>query len=264
MSKIAILTDIHANLPALEAVLREAEESGVDEIVFGGDLIGYGACPRQCVERVRRTGGRSVMGNHDEFTRWVAARDEDSLPAGWEGNPVWAGIVLAVRELDPGDLEWLWSLPREMELAGGAILAHASLHEPENWHYLTSEADAAPTLAILREGRRGIGFFGHTHQVQCFADRSAPAQPARREGGRIHLPEGAVCALTVGSVGQPRERHDHRATWAIWDPDSRVVEIRHTPYPSLEAAQAIVRAGLPLDSALRLLTVEERLRWLSR
>lgn len=261
MPKIAILTDIHANLPAFEAVLREVETSGADEIVFGGDLVGYGAFPRQCVERVRSLGGQTVLGNHDAFTRSMVARGEGNLPPRWQDNPVWAGIGLAIRQMDPAELEWLWSRPMRMPLPG-AILAHASLHEPAEWHYITDEATAAPTLAILREMESGIGFFGHTHQQQWFADGMPGTIPERIGPDRMHFPEGAVCAMTVGSVGQPRDRNDFRASWVIWDPDNRIVETRRTEYPAIVAAQAILDALLPIESALRLVSPEQRLEWL--
>lgn len=264
MPKTAILTDIHANLPALEAVLREVDASGVDGIVFGGDLVGYGAFPADCVERVRSVGGQSVLGNHDEFTRLMVLRGEHLLPEGWKANPVWAGIGLAIRQMTEEALEWLWSRPMNLELDGGAILAHASLHDPPGWHYLTSETDAAPTFARLRErgGEGSLGFFGHTHQMQCLADPTAPIQPKWLARDRIHLPVGVVCAMLAGSVGQPRDRQDRRASWVIWDGDAREVEIRHTAYPAMEAAKGIVEAGLPIESALRLLSAEERLDWL--
>jgi diadenosine tetraphosphatase ApaH/serine/threonine PP2A family protein phosphatase len=265
MPKTAILTDIHANLPALEAVLREVDASGVDGIAFGGDLVGYGASPAECVERVRAAGGRSVRGNHDEYTRQLALWGVGMPPEGRRADAVRAGIGLAVSQMSEEALTWLWGLPMNLELDGGAVLAHASLHDPAGWHYLTNETDAAPTFALLQQrgGERGVGFFGHTHQIECLADPTAPVQPQWITPNRVHLPEGAVCAILSGSVGQPRHRTDFRASWVIWDGDAREVEIRRTAYPAMEAAQAIAEAGLPIESALRLLSAEQFLQWLS-
>ena len=79
MPKIAILSDIHGNLPALQAVLKRVAKSGAEEIVFGGDLVGYGASPRECVELVRGLGGHCVLGNHDAYTKQVADNAREPL-----------------------------------------------------------------------------------------------------------------------------------------------------------------------------------------
>ena len=262
MPKNAILSDLHANLPALEAVLREVEVSGAEEIVFGGDLVGYAAQPKECVDWVRRLGGRSVLGNHDAFTRFLTVNTTAILPDSWPENPVWAAIDLANRELDEEALQWLWQRPMQLSLDGGAVLAHASLHAQGDWPYLNDERIAGPTLDLLREQGLSIGFFGHTHQQDLFFDDDAEGVPEWIDANRVFIPENAVCAMTVGSVGQPRDGGDYRASWAIWDPEERVVEQRRTAYPAILAAQSILQAGLPIESALRLLSLDQRREWL--
>lgn len=252
MPKIAILSDVHANAPALEAVLREVARAKVGRVVWGGDLVGYGASSDACVSRARELGGNCVMGNHDTYTNQIR-RDRTVLPANrdWRKNPVWAGVEEAARTLSEENAAWLSALPHQVEIPGG-VVAHAALHQPDEWPYLRSFADALPTLAILRESGFGIGFFGHTHRQDLFFDPGEPVTPERISPTRVHLPEGVVCAVLVGSVGQPRDG-DLRAGWTLWDSDTRVVEFRRTPYPALEAAQAIIAADLPVESALRLL-----------
>jgi len=252
MPKIAILSDIHANEPALKAVLREVAKAKVSQVVFGGDTVGYGANPNACVTRVRGQGGLSVLGNHDFYTNHIR-RDRAALPANrdWRKNPVWAGVEEAARMLSEDNAEWLRQLPRELRIPGG-VVAHAALHHPEEWPYVRSLADALPTLERLRESARGIGFLGHTHRQEIFSDPSEAVTPEWIHGTRVHLPEGVVCAVMVGSVGQPRDG-DLRAAWTLWDSDTRVLEFRHTEYPALTAAQEIVAADLPVESALRLL-----------
>lgn len=253
MSKIAIIADIHANLPALKAVLREVAEAGAGRVVCGGDIVGYGAQPRECVELLRRIGCRSVLGNHEALALAAARGDRRVLGAReWRENPVLAGIAHAVRELTAEQLGWLGSFEWLLPLPG-ALLAHAALHEPDEWNYLHDRRAAMPTLHLLRECGVGVGFFGHTHRQDVFPDRGAPALPERLDATRVHLPEGACCAVVVGSVGQPRCLHDRRAAWAVWDPEERVVEFRRTVYPTGEAARAILAAGLPEISAVRLL-----------
>jgi diadenosine tetraphosphatase ApaH/serine/threonine PP2A family protein phosphatase len=252
MPKIAILSDVHANAPALEAVLREVAKIKVKQLVWGGDVVGYGASSNACVSRVREMGGNCVMGNHDQYTNQVRL-DRGILPANrdWRKNPVWAGVEEAARTLSDDNAAWLRALPRRLEIPGG-VVAHAALHQPDEWPYLRSLIDALPTLAILRESAFGIGFFGHTHRQEIFFDPAEPVTPERINQTRVHLPEGVVCAVLVGSVGQPRDG-DLRAGWTLWDSDTRVVEFRRTAYPALKAAQDIVAADLPVESALRLL-----------
>jgi len=258
MPKIAILSDIHGNLPALQAVLKRVAKSGAEEIVFGGDLVGYGASSRECVDLVRRLGGHCVLGNHDAYTKAVADDGEECLPEDWPANPVWAGIAHAVRHMDKEALEWLWDRPWFLNLKG-AILAHASLSNPNAWHYIEDDETAAPTLAVLKEKGIGVGFFGHTHQCKIFVDRSVGVVPKRLSEDRYLIPEGAVCAITVGSVGQARGENDERATWATWDPEERIVEFHRSYYSHLRAAREIMEAGLPMESAMRLLPESKRI-----
>lgn len=252
MPRIAILSDIHANLPALTAVLEEIRKEGITEIYFGGDTVGYAAKADECVSVVRQHGGRSVLGNHDYYTNAVIA-NEDNIPAnGWAHNPVWAGVVHAARTLSEENARWLADLPGFLKIPGG-ILSHAALHFSEQWPYLHTSGDAAPTLDILEKQGYGIGFFGHTHQQTHFSHRSKNGIVAKRvDYSKILLPEGAVCAVMVGSVGQPRDL-DERAAWVTWDTDSRIVEFRRTAYSALEAARQILEARLPEMSAMRLL-----------
>ena len=251
--RIAILSDIHANLPALTAVLEDVRKEDITEIYFGGDTVGYAAKADECVTLVRQHGGLSVLGNHDYYTNAVIAHPEN-IPSGtdWMENPVWAGVIHAARTISPDNAKWLADLPGSLDVPGG-IISHASLHFPDQWPYLHSHGDAAPTLQVLEESGYGIGFFGHTHQQTFFTHRSQSGAIVKRLGfSSIHLPEGCVCAVMLGSVGQPRDE-DNRAGWVLWDSDARVAEFRRTPYPAREAARQILEARLPESSALRLL-----------
>ncbi len=252
MPKIAILSDVHSNLPALTAVLEDIRKSGITEIYCGGDTVGYAAQPDECVELLREHGVRSVLGNHDFYTNEVIADPENIPPPEvWMQNPVWAGVVHSARALKPENARWLADLPEVLKIPE-AVLSHASLHFREEWPYLHSFGDAAPTLDILQETGDMIGFFGHTHQQNYFSHRVGTALVKRLGFSRVMLPEGVVCAVMIGSVGQPRE-DDLRAAWVIWDPENRVVEFRKTEYDAFAAARRIIDAGLPHSSAVRLL-----------
>jgi predicted phosphodiesterase len=255
LERIALLSDVHANLPALRAVLDEVARDGIGRIAWLGDVVGYGAHPRECVEVARAHGGVAVRGNHDWYALQLAGAGSRGLGPGWEQNPVWAGVVHAAEQLAEEDWDWLVELPLVAELPG-AVLAHAALHDAGDWPYLLDAGRAALTWEVMRRRGRSLGFFGHTHRQRWFADRRAPGYPQERGEGRLWIPEHALCTVVVGSVGQPRDG-DSRASWAVWDPAAREVEFRRTGYPALEAARAILAAGLPLHSALRLLDARE-------
>ena len=254
MSKIAILSDIHSNLPALEAVLKDIQTSGAGRIVFLGDIVGYGASPAECVDWVRKLGGECVMGNHDAAIKQVRRRGRQAMGAGWEKSGYAAGLVHSAESLGGERASWLERLPFTLEIPG-AIAAHANLHLPEYFDYITDVESAAPTLRKLMTESHMTGFFGHTHMQEAFPDPCGEIQWL--DDMRFHLPADVPCVVMVGSVGQPRHETDRRATWVLWDPDERVVEFRKTEYNRLQAAQDIAKAGLPLESALRLLTNEE-------
>lgn len=254
MSKIAILSDIHANLPALKAVLREVQQSGAGRIVFLGDIVGYGASPAECVDLVRKLGGHCVMGNHDMEIRNVRKHGCNSLGAGWQHCGYQAGLAHSAKSLDACEAEWLAALPFGMKIPG-AFVAHGSLNEPKAFNYIQDGGDAKPTLEILREEEINIGFFGHTHVPDIFTEDVDALDWL--DATRVKIPPGLACAITVGAVGQPRHETDRRAAWVLWNPEEGVIEFRKTDYNRLQAAQDIANAGLPLESALPLLTDEE-------
>jgi len=254
MSKIAILSDIHANLPAFEAVLRDVQSSGAESIVFLGDIVGYGASPGGCLDLVRKLGGKCVMGNHDVEIgnvrrRGCAFRDPDWKQCGYQ-----AGLAHAARCLDADQAAWLAALPYTMRIPG-AIVAHGSLDEPEAFNYIDDDESAKASLEILRKDKLKVGFVGHTH-LQGIIAASVNSLEWIDEV-RVRIPAGTACVVTVGSVGQPRHETDRRAAWVLWDPATNMVEFRRTDYSRLQTAQEIVKAKLPLESALRLLKDEE-------
>ena len=248
MPAIALLSDIHANLFALRAVMDEVRALGIERMVFCGDIVGYGPHPAECVQLVRESGAVAILGNHDAYTV-RAFKQPDFIPAGPEAltNPVWAGIRHAVRQLDADTIAWLDSLPMTAEIPG-AIVAHAALHRMEQWPYLLNENDARPTLEILERIGVNTGFFGHTHRQEWF---STDGRPEEGPDDFYQLDADTICAVVVGSVGQPRTG-DPRAGWTLWDSESRSFEFRHTEYPHEETARDIHAAGLPESSARRL------------
>lgn len=252
MPTVAILSDIHANLPALETVLSEVRDSGADDIVFLGDIVGYGASPAECVDLVRKTGGACLMGNHDVEISKVRKRGCTFSDPDWKCLPYQAGLALAAQQLNTDQAQWLAALPYRLRLPG-ALAAHGSLNEPEAFNYIKGDESSMPTLEILRKERSKVGFFGHTHVQGVFCENAEAL--AWLDESRVVLPEGLPCAVTVGSVGQPH--YELRATWVLWHSESRIVEFRKTPYDRLKAARAIAKAGLPMESSLALMNSAE-------
>jgi len=252
MSAIAILSDIHGNLPAFESVLRDLEQTAADEIIFGGDIVGYGASPKECVELVRRMGGKCVLGNHEFYSQVISKKGIKNLGNDWEENPVLAGVVHALRALSEEELEWIWNLPRDLSPDAATIISHAGLEAPEDWPYLTDLESATPSLEIMKQRGVTVGFFGHIHRFGIF-----PHLAHHDKKEVYELPADSATAITVGSVGQSREAIDNRAGWVLWDSSARTVEFRRVEYDWKRAAQQIVDAGLPLHSAARLMRWDE-------
>lgn len=245
--RFALIADIHANLPALEAVLRDTASCGAERIVCLGDIVGYGPQPRECTALIRQLGCPCVEGNHEHYT---ASSLYDSILHRYNAplNPVAAGINHARAQLSDDDLAWLKNLPHHIEIEYW-LIAHASLHDTDNWLYLHNDIDAEPTLKILGER---VGFFGHTHRQKIFRLPTA-APPEEIASGVFRLPEKTPFAITVGSVGQPRDPGPE-AAWTLWDSAERTVTFRRILYDHAATATAITAAGLPAASALRLLT----------
>lgn len=248
MSSIAIITDIHSNLHALEAVLADARGRGIKHFACLGDTVGYNAFPRECLETVQELGCPYVLGNHDEFAAGGAEMLE--MIEGHEEamqNPVWAGVRHTIRQLGVEKCLAFRQTPFEVE-HGGVTFAHASLHAHGEWPYLIRARDAMPTLALLKTP---VGFFGHTHQPTVFTHQKYP-KSVRVEPDLIKLNRDGRTAVVIGSVGQPRNG-DPAAQWAIFDPEAYTVRMMQTAYDAQAAARAVLDAGLPQHSALRLI-----------
>jgi diadenosine tetraphosphatase ApaH/serine/threonine PP2A family protein phosphatase len=247
MSVIAILSDIHGNLPAFEAVLRDVEQTPAEEFLFGGDIIGYGAAPQPCVELARKLGGRGVMGNHEYYSKLIAVKGIENFGEDWPDNPVLAGVVHALRTLSVDEINWAWDLPMSLTPNEDTILAHAGLEDLMAWPYLKDLDAAGPSLKIMKEKGHTVGFFGHVHRFGIF-----PLLAYNSKGDIYELPDDSATAIVVGSVGQSREILDNRACWVLWDTAARTVQFRKVEYDWKKAAQAILDANLPAYSATRL------------
>lgn len=239
-----ILTDIHGNAEALEAVLEDSADQSIDSVLVLGDLVGYGAEPNEVIERLLGLPQPTVIirGNHD---RVVAMPLQDT-----HFNVV---ARLAVRwttdQLTEKNLEYLRELPRgPMEIAPGLLICHGSpLDEDE---YVISLEDAAVIFAA-HPGL--ITFFGHTHIPSCFSAEEGRLASLALEGDSvtIQLEPGTRYLANPGSVGQPRDR-DPRAAYFIYDSVSEQIHWRRCDYAIEDAQRRILKAGLPEVLAHRL------------
>ena len=254
MAKIAIVSDIHGNWHALQAVMAEIQTLCPDRIVCLGDTVGYGADPAKCIEYLRGLGATMIMGNHDLMVLHLRIKGIDHLPNDWSRSGELAGYVHSMRELSDEQIEWL----KESLLVDAeeqCLLAHANLHQPLSFEHLQNHKQAGPTLDMLKLQKIPVGFFGHTHVQEVFCHK--PSKLAWVDDRSFLTSSVHHAAVMVGSVGMSREADDLRAAWAVYDSTAGVVELRKTEYDRIGAAVAILHAGLPLETALNLLTKEE-------
>lgn len=237
---IAVISDIHANRQALEAVLRDASASGADELWCLGDLVGYGADPNDCVNLVRDNASLCLVGNHDLAVTGEIPLDEFSRGAGVAAR--WTQEVIGEEEL-----EWLGSLSPSAS-AEGFDCFHASPRDPV-WEYVISTLLAELCLDAIDEP---VGLVGHSHVALAFG--RAEGEPAvgepRQDGDAVDISAG-TWLLNPGSVGQPRDG-DPRAAWLLIEPEAGRAQWRRTEYDIDGAAEAIRAARLPDSLAERL------------
>ena len=239
-SLMAVFGDLHSNLEAFQAVLADMASIGVNRYVCLGDIVGYGANPRQCLELVRSLGCPVVKGNHDAFV--AADADVDGI-----NEAAQRGIEFSRRKLSAEQREYLGDLPFDFAEANCEFV-HASLDSPEQWWYLQSERDVRFHFNFQVHP---VAFCGHTHVPQVWHCSDDGPITALRAKGQIELPGDGKVLINVGSVGQPRDLCPD-ACYVVFRPASREVEFRRVAYDVQKARRKILRAKLPRFSAQRL------------
>ncbi|GAB4135982.1 MAG: metallophosphoesterase family protein [Planctomycetota bacterium] len=240
--RIGILGDIHGNLEALTAVVDAMRAEHPDLWVQVGDLVGYGPDPGPCIELVRGLGCLVCMGNHD-------AAVLDLLDTAYFNNFAREAVEWTKEHLPEEHLSYLRSLGLVVHHPEFTVV-HGTLHMPEQFGYVISAVEAMDSLA-LQQSR--VCFVGHSHVPAIYMKRDqgdlfvAPYQPEIR----VDTAGFARVLVNVGSVGQPRDE-DPRATFALYDTETEVVEIRRVVYDIRGVQEKILRAGLPPMLANRL------------
>ena len=228
--RIAVLSDIHANLVALEAVLADA--GAVDGVWHLGDVVGYGPDPDGVIARLRAVGAVGVRGNHDAAA--IGGSEIDWFNPDARRAMEWTRGTISAESVD-----WLRSQPERATLET-CELVHGSPREPL-WEYVTSPAVARANLDLLHQP---IGLHGHTHIPVAFVeDGRAVRVVAPGDGTALRL-EGRRALVNPGGVGQPRDG-DTRSSYMVLDPAAGAVTWHRVAY-DVEAVQAAMRAvGLP-------------------
>lgn len=228
--RFAIISDIHANLEAFEAVHADARDNKCTDFVCLGDVVGYNANPHECVKRVQELDCPIVKGNHDE----QASLDESSR----DFNEMAEAAIQWTRDhLTAEDKDWLRDLKLQRQVRDFTVV-HATLDSPGQWGYVFNNLDAAASFTFQQTT---VCFFGHTHVPMAFI-RDEGVQ--RQQIDKLRIDPGKKYFINVGSVGQPRDG-DWHAAYCIYDIESNVVEQRRVKYDLATAQRKIIDAGLP-------------------
>ncbi len=239
-----IVSDIHANWQALEAVLRDAEGE-YQSTVCCGDLVGYNPDPARVVRWVRDAGIPVIRGNHDKVVAGLEGLE-------WFNEVAQIAARWTQAQLDEQEMQFLRELPQGPSRVNGFEIWHGSPADEDE--YLTAPGEASPRFEFMQGW---LGFFGHTHLQGGFFSRYG------RVGGIAQVPRGqhekvlelepdTIYMINPGSVGQPRDR-DARAAYALYDDSAQTITYRRVEYPVRETAREIQEAGLPDVLGFRLM-----------
>ncbi|MFH1742273.1 MAG: metallophosphoesterase family protein [bacterium] len=240
MTKYAIISDIHSNLEALEAVAADIEKQGVDRLVCCGDLVGYGANPSHCMERFRELGasyGQAplILGNHDQAAitgKTYGFNQEAAAAAKWTHQRL---SSTNLRRLARSMLKWS---------ENNLLFTHASPSYPGEWNYLWTPDQAELEFDSFSEQ---ICFVGHIHRPYFYIHGTEQFV----NQNDLFVPPNVRCMVNAGSVGQPRDG-DPRASYCIYDEGEHLLKIRRVEYDFTLTATKIIQAGLPKVLAERL------------
>lgn len=238
------MSDLHANWPALEAVLEHAEGE-YEQTICCGDLVGYNPDPAHVIDWVRANCATVIRGNHDKVVAGLEGLE-------WFNDIAQAAVQWTAAQLSEDQIEYLRALPRGPVTLKYCQIWHGSPRDEDE--YVTSPREAASCFPLLESA---LGFFGHTHLQGAFFSKyrrtgSFSAVPKGASEAVIELESDTLFLINPGSVGQPRDG-DPRAAYAIFDSEKNYVTLRRTRYPVQRTVEAICRAGLPDVLAQRLL-----------
>jgi diadenosine tetraphosphatase ApaH/serine/threonine PP2A family protein phosphatase len=238
----AIISDIHANIDALDAVLADIEQWPCRGVLCLGDIVGYGPEPAACVQRVMDTCAVSVFGNHEAMLFLI-----DQFPTDELRSTVGIPITLAFDQVSEEQMKWLRNLPIAADLEP-MTLSHAALNAPGNFHYIDDKDSAKAHFAVQTTF---VSFQGHTHVPMTWEERDGVISCFNPSEKPVLLDAKSRYAVNVGSVGQPRD-DDPNACYALYDYQSRTLLHRRVEYDIARAQARFKKAGLPAHNAKRI------------
>ena len=244
--RIAVLSDIHANIEAFQAVVKDFEHR-IDRILNLGDLVGYNASPNECIDLARDIGMHSITGNHDQAACNPVFADKFNLYAR-------NAILWTKNNLTHDNIQFLSDLEEICHLSCG-LACHGSPESTSS--YIALPFQARSTLKKMKKGVWGetnLCLFGHTHQRKIWKmDIRGKVEPVEIPlDGTVRLNKEERYLLNPGSVGQPRNR-DPRSSYFIFDTEDNTVKFRLVEYDISSAMKKIAAADLPDFFAERLL-----------
>lgn len=235
--KYAIIADIHANLEAFQVVLDDIQKQKCTHVACLGDVVGYNANPKECLDIVRQMNIPCVKGNHDEYC------STDNELEGFNPNAAEA-VIWTRQQLTEDDRKWLRDL-KYVRLVSNFTIVHATLDQPQRWAYVFEKLDAAASFTYQNTA---VCFFGHTHVPLAFI------RDASVRGGtysKFKVEPGRKYFVNVGAVGQPRDGNP-KCGYVVYDMDEGSIELRRLDYDIVAAQTKILKAGLPQRLADRL------------
>ncbi|RTZ89663.1 MAG: metallophosphoesterase [Deltaproteobacteria bacterium] len=241
-NRIAVISDIHANLEAFQEVLNHLGHQSVDGVVCLGDIVGYYTDPSACIELCREWGILCIMGNHD-----AAVCGKISLVD--FNDTALAAIQWTRRNLSKEDLLFLNRLPRFHQEQDKYLLLHGSLLNPDRYIFFPEDAEKDFEEMMRVHPRTFLAFFGHTHQKRVFSYHRETISSGVPED--FHLDPLRRYLVNPGSVGQPRD-HSPLASYLIYDEDQKRITFHRVAYDVRKAAEKVIKAGLPRSLAERL------------
>ena len=239
--RLGIVSDIHANIEALQACFKAMDGERVDRTVCLGDVVGYGASPNETCALIRSRVAHTILGNHDAA---VAGRMDYS----YYYHAARHALDLHARELQPTHMEWLKALPYEVR-EGDVHFCHGSPLNIEEFDYIFAKDQAAQCLAIWPQMAQ-LTLIGHSHLCKAFA-LSEDGATHDVVAEKFTLRPGWKYIISVGSVGQPRD-YDPRASYVIFDTETKTFEFKRAEYDVKASADKIFASDLEPNFGHRL------------
>ena len=236
--RYGVISDIHGNLEAFRVALDALSAEKIDKYLCVGDIVGYGADPAECIKETRKLDCEVVLGNHDAAAAGLTEPRNFNEAA--RKAVIWTRKILSAEDI--AYLKGLGVLYKNEHVT----LAHGTLQDPGEFHYMTGGAAAAATFDLMETK---ICFVGHSHVPGVFACKGDTM--GRFYGEKINVSEFEKVIINAGSIGQPRDK-DPRLCYCVYDTEKNEAELKRLPYDVRKAQGKILDAGLPKFLAERL------------